>query len=135
MKCAIGSRGPSRDPLNLRWKNCHFASIPGRDPDAAWGLLARSYKESPHISSEVSTWQEFQHSIKATNHGHAWITYHLICLHTYLKVLIGFRPTSSSRYGRGGHLYTSLIDTCISLLYKKGDPTDASNCCPIAVSG
>ena len=97
--------------------------------------LARTFQESPHISSEVPTWHEFQQSIKALKKQSAGMDHvppHLLAHLLEATQWILFQHIQ--QVWQLGSLPTSRMDTRISLLYKKGNPSGAGNYCAITVS-
>ena len=112
-----------------------FAGDPHWDPEKAFkGLPSLRMPDTP-VSQTLPTWREFRdaayqpkkkamgmdavppHTIQWLPQNVQWILYRRVC-----------------EVWHQGQMPTEWTDTRISLLYKKGDPRDASNYRPIAVS-
>ena len=125
----------SPDPESALVKRPNFAGNPEWDLAAASALLGKTFQETPQICSDPPAWHEFLESIKVPKKQLAGmdrvppdLVSHLPetaqwILYQHVKVV-----------WESGSLPTSWTDSRISLLYKKGDPGDAGNYHPIAVS-
>ena len=125
----------SPDPQSALDKVPNFAGNPEWDPAVASALLAETFQESPQICADPPTWHEFLRSIKPPKKQPAGMDHvppHLI---SYLPEMAQWILCQHVKVvWESGSLPTSWTDTRISLLDKKGDPGDAGNYRPIAVS-
>ena len=125
----------SPDPQSALDKLPNFAGNPEWDPAAASTLLAETFQESPQICSDPPTWHEFLQSVKVPKKqsaGMDCVPPHLISYLPETAQWILYRHVKV--VWELGSVSTSWTDTRVSLLYIKGDPGDAGNCRPIAVS-
>ena len=125
----------SLDPRSALDKLPNFAGNPEWDPAAASALLAEIFHESPQICADPPTWHEFLQSVKVAKQrlaGMDRVPPHLVSYTPATAQWIFYQHVKV--IWESGSLPASWTDTRISLLYKKGDPGDAGNYRPIAVS-